>query len=131
MIFGSSPQRSSSERTSASERWPGNLGHSDLSLTLRVYSHVIEERDRAAADIIGRVLPAPAKPKKLMKACAHRARGHHSAASSVEHLAFKQPTEEAFFAAGRRVVDLGALALRRSTQLAAQRRDLGPVPRAR
>jgi hypothetical protein len=27
----------------------GRLGHSDPSLTLRVYSHVIEERDRAAA----------------------------------------------------------------------------------
>jgi integrase len=38
----------------------GRLGHSDASLTLRVYSHVIEERDRAAAAIIGRVLePAP------------------------------------------------------------------------
>jgi integrase len=36
------------------------LGHSDASLTLRVYSHAIRERDRAAAEIIGRVLgPAP------------------------------------------------------------------------
>jgi integrase len=34
----------------------GRLGHSDPSLTLRVYSHVIEERDRAAAAVIGRVL---------------------------------------------------------------------------
>ena len=34
----------------------GRLGHSDPSLTLRVYSHVIEERDRAAAAILGRVL---------------------------------------------------------------------------
>jgi integrase len=34
----------------------GRLGHSDPSLTLRVYSHVIEERDRAAASIMGRVL---------------------------------------------------------------------------
>ena len=34
----------------------GRLGHSDPSLTLRVYSHVIEERDRAAAAIIGQVL---------------------------------------------------------------------------
>jgi integrase len=32
------------------------LGHSDASLTLRVYSHAIRERDRAAAEIIGRVL---------------------------------------------------------------------------
>ena len=41
----------------------GRLGHSDPSLTLRVYSHAIEERDRAAAAIMGRVLgtadPAP------------------------------------------------------------------------
>jgi integrase len=37
----------------------GRLGHSDPSLTLRVYSHVIEERDRAAASVIGRVLSAP------------------------------------------------------------------------
>jgi integrase len=34
----------------------GRLGHSDPSLTLRVYSHVIEERDRAAAAIMGQVL---------------------------------------------------------------------------
>lgn len=34
----------------------GRLGHSDPSLTLRIYSHVIEERDRAAAAIIGQVL---------------------------------------------------------------------------
>jgi integrase len=32
------------------------LGHSDPSLTLRVYSHLIEERDRAAATIMGNVL---------------------------------------------------------------------------
>lgn len=35
------------------------LGHSDPSLTLRVYSHAIEERDRAAATIIGAVLSGP------------------------------------------------------------------------
>jgi integrase len=34
----------------------GRLGHSDPSLTLRVYSHAIEERDRAAAVIMGNVL---------------------------------------------------------------------------
>lgn len=34
----------------------GRLGHSDPSVTLRVYSHVIEERDRAAASVMGRVL---------------------------------------------------------------------------
>jgi integrase len=34
----------------------GRLGHSDPSVTLRVYSHALEERDRAAADIMGRVL---------------------------------------------------------------------------
>jgi integrase len=38
----------------------GRLGHSDPSLTLRVYSHAIEERDRAAAAILGNVLkPGP------------------------------------------------------------------------
>ena len=42
----------------------GRLGHSDPSVTLRVYSHALEERDRAAADVMGRVLgpkqpPAP------------------------------------------------------------------------
>lgn len=37
----------------------GRLGHSDPSLTLRVYSHAIEERDRAAAAIIGNVLVMP------------------------------------------------------------------------
>ncbi len=37
----------------------GRLGHSDPSVTLRVYSHVIEERDRAAAEIMGQVLMAP------------------------------------------------------------------------
>ena len=34
----------------------GRLGHSDPSLTLRVYSHAIEERSRSAAAIMGRVL---------------------------------------------------------------------------
>lgn len=34
----------------------GRLGHTDPSLTLRVYSHVIEERDRAAAAIPGNAL---------------------------------------------------------------------------
>jgi integrase len=38
----------------------GRLGHSDPSVTLRVYSHALEERDRAAADIMGQVL-SPAK----------------------------------------------------------------------
>ena len=35
------------------------LGHSDASLTLRVYSHVLEERERAAAAVMGRVLRPP------------------------------------------------------------------------
>ena len=44
----------------------GRLGHSDASVTLRVYSHVIEERDRAAAVIMGRVLePAPTDAPEL------------------------------------------------------------------
>ena len=37
------------------------LGHSDPSLTLRVYSHAIEERNRAAANIMGQVLAAKDK----------------------------------------------------------------------
>ena len=42
----------------------GRLGHSDPSVTLRVYSHALEERDRAAADIMGNVL-SQAKPTAL------------------------------------------------------------------
>ncbi|MGH9099546.1 MAG: tyrosine-type recombinase/integrase [Acidimicrobiales bacterium] len=38
------------------------LGHSDASLTLRVYAHVIRERDRAAAEVIGRVLGPVRQP---------------------------------------------------------------------
>jgi integrase len=34
----------------------GRLGHSDPSVTLRVYSHALEERDRAAAAIMGGIL---------------------------------------------------------------------------
>ncbi len=34
----------------------GRLGHSDPSVTLRVYSHVLEDNDRAASDIMGRLL---------------------------------------------------------------------------
>ena len=33
----------------------GRLGHSDPSVTLRVYSHVLEERDRSAA-VMGNIL---------------------------------------------------------------------------
>lgn len=44
----------------------GRLGHSDPSVTLRVYSHALEERDRAAADIIGNVLSPPrSEPAEL------------------------------------------------------------------
>jgi integrase len=46
----------------------GRLGHSDPSLTLRVYSHAIEERERAAAAIIGRVLSEPSKTAKELDA---------------------------------------------------------------
>jgi integrase len=41
----------------------GRLGHSDPSVTLRVYSHSLEERDRAAAEIMGRVLSVSKDPK--------------------------------------------------------------------
>jgi len=37
----------------------GRLGHTDPSMTLRVYSHALEERDRAAAAVMGRVLAPP------------------------------------------------------------------------
>jgi integrase len=40
----------------------GRLGHADSSLTLRIYSHLIEDRDRAAAVIMGEVL-GPTKKK--------------------------------------------------------------------
>jgi integrase len=46
----------------------GRLGHSDPSLTLRVYSHVIEERDRAAAAILGRVLGPTGSPAASLEA---------------------------------------------------------------
>ncbi len=42
------------------------LGHSDPSLTLRVYSHLIEERDRAAAAIMGGVLGPKKRLTKLL-----------------------------------------------------------------
>lgn len=44
----------------------GRLGHSDPAVTLRVYSHQIEERDREAADILGRAL-APAENRRPPK----------------------------------------------------------------
>jgi hypothetical protein len=37
----------------------GRLGHADPSVTLRVYSHALEERDRAAATIMGDIMGAP------------------------------------------------------------------------
>ena len=38
----------------------GRLGHSDPSVTLRVYSHALEERDKAAAAFMGNLLtPSP------------------------------------------------------------------------
>lgn len=41
------------------------LGHADPALTLRVYSHVIEDRERDAAATLGRAL-APGRPKKAL-----------------------------------------------------------------
>jgi integrase len=38
------------------------LGHSDPSVTLRVYSHALEERDRAAAAIMGDILRPLRRP---------------------------------------------------------------------
>ena len=49
----------------------GRLGHADPSVTLRVYSHVVEAKDREAAAIMGGLL-APSKaigapePKKVL-----------------------------------------------------------------
>jgi integrase len=44
----------------------GRLGHSDPSVTLRVYSHARNERDRATADVMGRVLgPTASAPAAL------------------------------------------------------------------
>jgi integrase len=34
----------------------GRLGHSDSSVTLRTYAHVLEQRDREAASVLGRLL---------------------------------------------------------------------------
>jgi len=46
----------------------GRLGHSDPSVTLRIYTHALEERDRAAADIMGRVLSPKKSSRKKLKA---------------------------------------------------------------
>ena len=45
----------------------GRLGHSDPSVTLRVYAHALEERDRAAAEVMGRVLSPPKTTRKKLK----------------------------------------------------------------
>jgi len=37
----------------------GRLGHADPSMTLRVYAHALPERDREAAELLGRVLMPP------------------------------------------------------------------------
>jgi integrase len=37
----------------------GRLGHTDPSMTLRVYSHALEKRDRAAAAVMGSLLAGP------------------------------------------------------------------------
>jgi integrase len=44
----------------------GRLGHSDPSVTLRVYSHALEERDRAAAAIMGQVMTVPKNKNELL-----------------------------------------------------------------
>ncbi|MHB8592111.1 MAG: tyrosine-type recombinase/integrase [Vulcanimicrobiaceae bacterium] len=35
------------------------LGHADASTTLRIYAHVVSERQRATVDVIGNVLRSP------------------------------------------------------------------------
>lgn len=42
----------------------GRLGHADATMTLRVYSHMIEGRDRDAAEFLGGLL-APSQPAAL------------------------------------------------------------------
>jgi integrase len=42
----------------------GRLGHADASTTLRVYSHMVEGRDRDAADFLGSLL-SPDKTRAL------------------------------------------------------------------
>ena len=34
----------------------GRLGHADPSITLRIYSHVLEAQDREASEYLGRIL---------------------------------------------------------------------------
>ncbi len=50
----------------------GRLGHSDPSVTLRVYSHALEERDRAAAAVMGGCWTRPCSeqwvPKQISSA---------------------------------------------------------------
>jgi integrase len=41
----------------------GRLGHSDPSVTLRIYSHALEERDRAAAEVMGRLMTSSDPPE--------------------------------------------------------------------
>ncbi len=46
----------------------GRLGHRDPSITLRVYSHVLPEKDREAAQALGRILALPTgRSRKLVK----------------------------------------------------------------
>jgi integrase len=42
----------------------GRLGHADTSMTLRVYSHALEQRDRDLADTLGRALTPPAPRRR-------------------------------------------------------------------
>lgn len=46
------------------------LGHADASVTLRVYAHALEERDRDAAELLGRSLGTWAVPAALAPAAA-------------------------------------------------------------
>jgi len=41
----------------------GCLGHADSSVTLRTYAHVLEQRDREAAALLGGLLEGPASPE--------------------------------------------------------------------
>jgi integrase len=44
----------------------GRLGHADPAITLRIYAHALEERDRAAAELLGRRLSLPTGQKAVL-----------------------------------------------------------------
>ena len=43
----------------------GRLGHADPSVTLRIYSHALEQRDRQAAELLGSAVLGAKRPREL------------------------------------------------------------------